>query len=190
MKPVSLHFLKSLRTLPSTNCYCAPCFISQPAARCRGTAQREDQLIPPLSLSPSTESSPPWSSLQALPLLFGGCQTWKLPSSMGTEGSLQCLGWLHGGCACPPAAKAATLGGHGAFCKPWGASHTCTQGPGHFRYMYMSARPPSLPLKHLSCLVLVAQNPHPERGKKSISPPFCSPTPAYSFSGYHTCLAC
>lgn len=34
------------------------------------------------------------------------------------------------------------------------------------------------------------QNPHSERGKKSISSPFCSPTPAYSFHGYHTCLAC
>lgn len=74
----------------------------------------------------------------------------------------------------------------GLLLQPRGASHTPTNSPQHLRCT--SAGPLSLPLKPLSCLVLKT---HTQREvKQSILPPFCTPTPTYSFHGYNTCLTC
>lgn len=113
-----LAFLKSLRTLSSTNCYCAPYFIRQSAARCRGTAQRVNQLIPPHSLSKPNQSSPPWFSLEALCRAVLGIR--ELPDmancseTRAERAPWPCPvvpGWLHGGHVCPePAAPSADHG--------------------------------------------------------------------------------
>lgn len=170
LKPASLHFLKALEHCLQQIAALLPVLSDSQQPDAEGQLSTWTNLSLHIPYQNLIKAALPASACRHFAVLLwasGSCQTRQTAQIQGQRGfparDPQCPGLapceqgLDRGCG---------TGTPRSLLQAAGASHSRPQTLG-----YMSAPPLTLPLKHLSCLVLVAQNPHSERCKgKNFTP--------------------